>query len=92
MTSITSQPDDPPTSHVEINNAVQTGPAKLTGAFGTRLDVRDWGHMTFWVDVVDIEGCRLTIYDGRSYEAAIVEAEEAAREWNVEVRDMTETG
>lgn len=84
-------PDGPPASHVEICNGVQTGPARLTGAFGTKLDVRDWGHMTFWVDVVDTEGNRLTIWDGRSYEQAIVEAEEAAHEWEVETRDMVET-
>ncbi|MFQ3894572.1 hypothetical protein [Sphingobium sp. R-7] len=88
MTGPVYHPDGPPASHVEICNGVQTGPAKYTSASGTRLDVKDWGFMGFWVDVVDTEGGRLTIWDGRSYEQAILEAEEAAQEWEVEARDM----
>ncbi|MFC3442753.1 hypothetical protein ACFOKF_16380 [Sphingobium rhizovicinum] len=91
MAEIVYYPDGPPASHVEICSGVQHGPAKLTGARGTWLDVKDWGFMTFWVDVVDTEGNRLTIHDGRSYEQAIIEAEQAAQEWKVEVRDMVET-
>jgi hypothetical protein len=57
---------------------------------GTWLDCRNWGHLLFWVQVVDVEGGRLTLSDNRSYEAAIIEAEEAAREWGVEVHDLVE--
>jgi hypothetical protein len=73
---------------VEIMNAVQTGPATLQGQFGARLDFADMGHMMFFVGVVDVEGNTLTIHDGRSYEDAIVAAEEAARDWGVVVHDL----
>lgn len=91
MTEPAYYPDGPPASHIEISNGVQTGPAKYTSASGTRFDMKDWGFMGFWVDVVDTEGNRLTIWDGRSYERAIIEAEEAASDWKVEARDMVST-
>ncbi len=40
------------------------------------------------VDVVDVEGGRLTLYHDPSYEAAIIEAEEAPRDWGVKVDDL----
>ena len=85
-------PGTPAAQHVEINNGTQVGPARLTGQFGTRLDYTNAGQMTFHVDVVDVEGSRLTLFNDRSYEAAIVEAEEAAREWGVQVHDLVSAG
>jgi hypothetical protein len=73
---------------VEITNGTQVGPAKLTGQFGTQLDYANAGQMLFCVDVVDADGCRLTLYHDPSYEAAIVEAEEAARDWGIPVDDL----
>lgn len=80
-------PDGPRADRIEILNGVQKGPARLTGQFGTRLDYSNAGRMTYYVDVVDVDGGRLTLYDDTSYEAAIVEAEEAARDWGVKVDD-----
>lgn len=80
-------PSTPLAERVEIMNAVQAGPATLTGRFGTRVDFADMGHMMFFVGVVDVEGNTLTIHDGRSYEDAIVAAEEAAADWGVYVDD-----
>lgn len=81
-------PDGAAADRVEITNGTQVGPAKLTGQFGTRLDYSNAGRMLFCVEVVDVEGGRLTLYHDPSYEAAIVEAEEAARDWGVEVDDL----
>jgi hypothetical protein len=84
-------PGTPLAERVEIGNAVQTGPARLTGRFGTRLDYTDAGHMMFFVGVVDEEGNTLTIHDSRSYEEAIIAAEEAGRDWGVHVVDLVGT-
>jgi hypothetical protein len=73
---------------IEITNFVQEGPAKMTSMFGTRLDYTDAGKMMFAVDVVETDGGRLTLECGTSYEKAIIEAEEAAAEWQVAVHDL----
>lgn len=73
---------------VEITNFVQDGPARLTGQFGTRLDYTNADRMMFLVEVVDVEGGRFALRDDPSYECAIVEAEEAARDWGVPVDDL----
>ena len=88
MTEPVFYPDGPAAARVEITNGLQIGPATLTGQFGTTLDYTNAGCMTFWVDVVDAEGGRLTVYDDASYEKAIIEAEEAARDWGVKVDDL----
>lgn len=74
-------------SHIEITSAVQIGPARITGARGSRLDFSCMGHTTFWVEVVDNDGSRLLIHDTRSYEDAILAAEENARDEGVRVID-----
>lgn len=78
-----------PVTHIEINNGIQIGPARLTGASGIRFDYSNAEKMTFWVDVVEADGARLTLYDDRSYEAALIEADQASRDWGVPVRDRT---
>ncbi|MGU3316301.1 hypothetical protein ACLBWH_12190 [Sphingomonas sp. M6A6_1c] len=88
MTEAVFHPDGPAADRVEITNGPQIGPAKLTGQFGTTLDYTNAGRMLFCVDVVDVEGGRLTLYHDPSYEVAIVEAEEAARDWGVIVNDL----
>lgn len=87
---MTAQPVTMPeaATHVEIHNGIQNGPARVDGQFGARLDYADAGRMKFWVDVVFADGARLTLHDDASYDAAIVEAEEAAAEWGVIVRDL----
>jgi hypothetical protein len=87
MTEPVFYPDGPAAARVEITNGQQIGPARLTGQFGVQLDHTNAGRMTLWVDVVDVEGNRLTLYDDTSYENAIIEAEEAARDWGVAVDD-----
>jgi hypothetical protein len=88
MTEPVFYSDGATADRVEITNGPQIGPAKLTGQFGTKLDYTNAGRMLFCVDVVAIEGGRLTLYHDPSYEAAIVEAEEAARDWIVKVDDL----
>lgn len=80
-------PGLPTADRVEINNGVQQGPAIIHGQDGKRLDHTDAGRMKFWVDVVDAEGGRINMSDGTSYEQAIVDAEECARDWGVAVHD-----
>jgi len=88
MTEPVYYPDGPPAARVEITNGPQTGPSKLTGQFGTRLDYTNVGAMLFIAEVVDVDGNRLTLYCDTSYETAIIEAEEAARDWAVPVDDL----
>lgn len=92
MTQPVFSPDGPVAQRIELWNGRQDGPAKLTGQFGTRLDYTNAGAMCFLVDVVDVEGNRLTVYDGTSYEEAIIEAETAARDWGVPVDDIVGPG
>lgn len=73
--------------YIEIANGTQRGPARIIGQFGTRLDYTADGKMKFFVSMVDTEGCSLMLHDGLSYEQAIIEAEEAARDWGVPVND-----
>lgn len=80
-------PGTPLARTVELWNFVQEGPYRITGQYGTRLDYSDDGAMIYCVDVVDAEDNRLTLLLDRSYEKAIVEAENAAREWGVAVDD-----
>jgi len=87
MTEPVFYPDGAAAAHVEITNGQQNGPARLTGQFGVQLDYTNAGRMTFCVDVVDVEGNRLTLYDDTSYEDAIIEAEHASRDWGVPVND-----
>ena len=81
-------PEGPAVDRVEISSGRQDGPAKLTGQFGTRLDYSNAGGMIFHVEAVGVDGSRLTLYCDASYEAAIVDAEEAAKDWAVAVHDV----
>lgn len=88
MTEPVFYPDGPAAARVEILNGEQLGPARLTSQFGIQLSYSNAGSMTFWVDVVDVEGNRLTLYDDASYEKAIIEAEGASRDWGIPVDDL----
>ncbi len=87
MTEPVFYPDGPAAARVEITNGQQVGPARLTGQFGVSFDYTNAGRMTFCVDVVDIDGNRLTLYDDASYESAIIEAEKAGLDWGIPVDD-----
>lgn len=76
------------TSHIEIFAAVQIGPARCDGARGSWLDFTGMGQLGFWVEQVTADGARLTLHDTRSYEEAIVTAEECARDVGVHVVDL----
>jgi len=65
---------------VEITRGRVTG-SSITDAKGTRpvpVLVED----RYFVDVIEPDGCRIDIWDGRSYDAAIAEAQEAAKDWD----------
>lgn len=84
-TPVTSMPE---ATRIEILNGIQNGPTRVTGQFGTSLDFANAGKMTFWVRVVFVDGGHLTLMDDASYEAAIIEAEEAAADWGIPVHDL----
>lgn len=73
---------------VEILNGIHRGPARVNSGSVMRLDYDPDRKMNFYVDVVFADGARLTLHDDPSYEAAIIEAEEAARDWKVAVHDL----
>lgn len=88
----TTYPDGVPAARIEITNGTQTGPSKISGQFGTRFDYTNAGRMIFIVELVDFESNRLTLCTDASYEAAIIEAENAAKEWEVPVDDLVGPG
>ena len=78
--------------HIEINAGTQVGPARLVGADGTQLDFRDMGQFGFWIDAVETDGGRITMHECKSYEEAIIAAEEMAREGGIRVIDLVTGG
>lgn len=92
MTAPVFEPDGPDADRVEISNGIQTEPSRTVGQFGTTLDYANVGRMMFCVEVVDVQGSRLVAYFGTSYEQAIVDAEESARDWGVTVHDNVTPG
>ncbi|RVO67049.1 hypothetical protein [Sinorhizobium meliloti] len=64
------------TNFVEIFGGVIGRPVVISGANGRRLDFASIGSWRFFVDVIDEEGFRISMWDGASYEEAIKNAEE----------------
>lgn len=58
--------------------------ACLLGRFGLKAA----GSLCFFVGTVDADGCWACLWDGFSYEAAIIEAEAMADDWAVPVIDQ----
>lgn len=50
---------------------------------GVRPDYSVVGEIRFFVDLIEHDGCRSSLWDGCSYDAAIAEAEAARREWGL---------
>lgn len=92
MTNTVPQADDYEVVRVEISNGIQTHPSRLTNRFGTQIDFTDFGGMVFCVEVIDNSGGREMSYYGGSYEAAIIDAEECARDAGVAVHDLVRAG
>jgi hypothetical protein len=67
-------------SHVEISSGRVTG-SSITDANGTR-PVPVLVETRFFVDVIEPDGCRISIWDGPSYDTAIMEARNAAKDWD----------
>lgn len=68
-----SAPSFPNASHVEINGGVVRS-STITDDKGTRPCLTHVGSYRFFVDVVDIQGCRVGMWDGSSYDEAIQNA------------------
>lgn len=62
-------------SHIEIDGGQITAPTLITDAKGTRSVPTLIGSYRFFVDVVEADGCRISMWDGESYAEAIKEAE-----------------
>lgn len=51
----------------------------------------DVGQFRYFVDVIEAEGGEIGLWDGASYNQAVIEAREIALDWGgVPVRDLTE--
>ncbi|MEN2746442.1 hypothetical protein AAIO73_01970 [Sphingomonas sp. T9W2] len=88
MTHFMPTPAEYEAVRVEISNGIQTLPARLTNKHGTTIDFTDFGRMVFCVEIIDTSCGREVSYYGASYEDAIIDAEECARENGVEVHDL----
>lgn len=75
-------------ARVEIHGGVITA-CIITDAAGTRSDDTDVGHFKYFVDVVEEDGGRICMWDGRDRSEAYIEARECAASWKVPVFDLT---
>lgn len=57
--------------------------ACLQQRFGVKLD----GRWCFYVGIVDADGCWACLWDGFSYDAAILESEMMSTDWEIPVLD-----
>lgn len=53
----------------------------ITDHEGTRAVFDDVGSFRFFVDVVEADGTRVSMWDGKSYEQAIIEAQHLSPEF-----------
>lgn len=77
----------PAKDRVEIHYGIVTGEI-VTDASGTRPVFDHVGEPRFFIDLVDADGGRLAMWDGESYDAAIIAAGDLSREWGCAVVDM----
>lgn len=85
-------PADCGPDRVEISNGIQTKPSRHTGQFGTRLEYENVGRMVFCAEAVTKDGGHDVLYCGPSYERAIIEAEECAKDQSLTVHDLVAPG
>lgn len=79
-----------PIVRIEIDGGLQVGPARLTGATGIRFDYSNSGRMIFWVVAVDADGGRETLQECARHDSAVIEAEQASRDYAVPVHDLVD--
>lgn len=79
---------------IEIDGGVISAPPRLIGADGVRYLDHEVGTFRFFVELVEIDGGRIGVWDGLDYEDAIRNAEEARREWEIDepVHDLIAGG
>lgn len=78
--------------HVEIFGGVISSPTAIFSVGGRRLDFASIGCWRFFVDAIDQEGFRISMWDGASYEQAIKNAEELSGDGFGPVVDNVLTG
>lgn len=76
----------PARDRVEIHYGLVTG-ATVTDANGTRSVFDHVGEQRFFIDLVDADGGRLAMWDGESYDAAIIAAGDLSREYGCTIVD-----
>jgi hypothetical protein len=76
--------------HVEITGGIVTAQTR-SDAIGARPVFDAIGERRFFVDAVEADGGRIGMWDGPSYEAAILEAEAMSAEFGPVV-DMVVSG
>ncbi|HEV7247967.1 MAG TPA: hypothetical protein VGN93_13365 [Shinella sp.] len=76
-------------SHVEIDSGFVTSITVIDNT-GRRTIPYAAGRLTFFVDLIDARGARLSMWSGRNYQLAQYEAEACKRDFGVaEIADLT---
>lgn len=79
-------------SHIELTMVTHDRPAIVYSNRDPVIDYSIVGETRFYVDVVEADGGFIPMWDGSSYEQAIIEAEELAKSFNVAVEDRVVVG
>jgi len=61
----------------------------ITGANGTRPDPESVGKFKFFVDVVEANGCRISMWDGERHDDAVRVAEGLASDFGARIIDTS---
>lgn len=73
--------------HLEITGGIVTAES-YSDERGTRPMFDAIGEWRFFVESVEVDGLRICIWSGPSYEAAILEAEKMGAEYGTRVVDL----
>lgn len=73
---------------VEISSGTVQS-ATITDEHGTRPDLTDVGKFFYYVDVVEADGSRISMWHGTDHERALEEAAILAKDFGGKIRDLT---
>ena len=78
----------PSTARVEITAGIVTS-STVTDANGTHPDPGGIGKFKFFVDVVEANGCRISMWDGERHDDAVRVAEGLASDFGARIIDTS---
>ena len=89
---MSAQSTEPVWSHIEVDGGL-VKQTIITDHAGTRTMPYQAGEYSYFVDVIDAEGCRFGMWSGPSLAQALREAEALKRDFAVaEIADLTRGG